>query len=226
MIRYDKLSGFSTSAGLLVAALLLTGCLSPLAKRSAALADATTPVVDQAKNAYLSAQALHDLRTNYDAASQFDSSQPVYNPRNIQPLLSEKDIEIRLTVLAALQTYVHSVVAIAYGTNSPELEAASKSVGSSLSSLGNLLAPSIEEVLNLPTTSASTTETAVTTTSGNTVSTTSSTSITAADPITPELRNGISTATNADPGSISKPLLTSENLSKDCIRKGSRKMPP
>ena len=120
----------------------LTGCLSSLQKQSAALTAATTPVVDQAAAAYRSANALYDLRVDYDAVSYFDRrpGQPVYNPRDIQPLLSDSDIERRLVVLEAFQCYVRTLNEIASGASSPALDAASKSVGNNLTALGNDLA--------------------------------------------------------------------------------------
>ena len=166
-----------------------TGCLSSLAKHSAALSTATTPVVDQAATAYRTAQALHDLRVDYDAIPEFEATQPVYNPRNIQPLMSDKDIQVRLAVLEAFKCYVQSVVAITNGTNSKELDAAAQSVGDSLSAIGHSLAPAIESTLGIATAAASTIETTTTITSGNTTAATSSTS--------PQIQNGISTAVNA-----------------------------
>jgi hypothetical protein len=199
--RFARGSGGVPGRGAAVPALLLslflTGCLSPLAKHSTALSTATAPVVDQAAAAYRSAEALHDVRVDYDAVAEFDQQEPVYNPRNIQPLLSDKDMEVRLAVLAAFQAYAKSLVAITSGTDSPQLDAASKSVGENLSSLGNLLAPSVESVLGIATAPASTTETTVTTTSGNTTSTTTSSSSTPAPVITPAIENGIRTGVDA-----------------------------
>jgi len=174
-----------------------TGCLSSLAKHSNALSAAMAPAVDEAAAAYRDAEALYDLRVDYDAVSQFDVNQPVYNPRNFQPLMSDKDIQTRLAVLAALQTYAKSLVAITGGTDSPALEAASKSVGGDLSSLGNSLAPSVESTLGITTASSSTTDTIVTTVSGPTATTTLSTSSATTPLITPEIQNGISTAVDA-----------------------------
>jgi hypothetical protein len=192
---------------LLSLSLFTTGCLKPIAQRSTAVAAATAPVVDQAAAAYRSANSLHDLRIDYDAVAEFDAPAPVYNPRNIQPLMSGKDINTRLAVLAAFQEYVKSVAAITSGTDSPELQAASKSAGQSLTTFGNTLAPAIESAFGIAAASAaipaSTTETTVTTASGNTITTTSSTASKPAtpgapvDPITPTIQNGISTAIDA-----------------------------
>jgi hypothetical protein len=177
--------------------LLIAGCLSSLNKNATALAAATAPVVDQAAAAFNGANTIHNLRVDYDAVAQFDAATPVYNPRTIQPLMSDKDIQARLAVLAAFQEYVKSVVAIASGADSPELQAAAKSAGENLSNLGNALAPSVESALGIASAAASTTQTTVTTTSGSTTTTTSSTSSTPAPAITPTVRNGISTALDA-----------------------------
>jgi hypothetical protein len=177
--------------------LLATGCLSPLHKHAADLATATAPVVDQAAAAYNSTNIIHNIRQDYDAVAEFDAVTPAYNPRTIQPLLSGKDIQLRLAVLAAFQAYVMSVVAITGGTDSPQLQGAAKSAGENLTSLGNTLAPSIEATLGIASAAASTTETTVTTTSGGTSTATSSTSSTPAPVISEAVQSGISTAVNA-----------------------------
>jgi hypothetical protein len=196
-----KLSGRPRRLGAMALTLALSlstaGCLSPLAKHSVALSAATAPVVDQASAAYRDAQALHNLRVDYDAVAEFDLAQPVYNPRDIRVLLPDKDIQTRLAVLAALQVYANSLVQITNGTESPELDAASTSVAGDLTSLGNNLAPSIESVLGIAATPASTTDTEVTITAGNTSSSTSTTTATPTPAISPEVRNGISTAIDA-----------------------------
>lgn len=196
-----RLSGHPTHLGAMALLLLLSlfsaGCLSSLAKHGSALAAATEPVVDQAAAAYRAAVTLHDRQVDYEAVAKFDDQQPVYNPRNIQPLLSDKDLDVRLTVLSAFQSYTKAIVEITQGTDSPALDAASKSVGNAVGSIGNSLAPSIESVLAIATAAASTTETTVTSTAGATTTATTTTSSTPAAVITPEARNGISTAVNA-----------------------------
>jgi len=171
-----------------------TGCLSTLSKHAVAVSVATAPVVDQAAAAYQSAEALDDLRENYDAVAEFDAREPVYNPRNIQPLMSDEDIQVRLAVLEALKCYAESLVAITSGTSSPQLDAASKSAGNSISALGNSLVPAIENTLGIANATTSTTTT-VTTTSGGSITTTSSAPPSPA--ITPDVQNLISTAVNA-----------------------------
>jgi hypothetical protein len=197
------------TALLLSLTLFTTGCLAPMAKHSNALAAATAPVVDEAAAAYRSANALHDVQLNYLAYAEFDTPPPnVYNPRTVQPLMSDKDIAARLAVLASFQAFAKSLVAITAGTDSPELQAASASAGSGIASLGNSLAPAIETTFGIAAASAAatpaaTTETITTTTSGNTTTATSSTAAVPAipappvNPITPTIQNGVSTAINA-----------------------------
>ncbi len=197
----SMLSSHHSRLGAMALILFLTlstsGCLSPLAKHSTALSAAIAPVVDQSAAAYRDAVALDDLRADYEAVIAYKNKDATYNPRNTPELLSQKDIQSRLAVLAALQVYSKSLIEITKGTDSPELDAASKSVGSNLTSLGNYLAPSIENVLGIAAATASTTETTVTTVSGSTSTTTSSTASTAAPLLSPEVRNGISTGINA-----------------------------
>lgn len=66
-----------------------------------------------------------------------------------------------------------------------------------MTSLGNNLAPSIENALGIAAAAASTTTTTVTTVSGSTTTTTSSSSSTPAPLLSPEVKNGIGTAIDA-----------------------------
>lgn len=183
-------------AAMWVFGLLVTGCsLTPLAKHATDLSSAIAPVVDQSAAAYRDAVALNQLRAGYEAVVAYENKDAAYNPRNTPVLLSQKDIQARLAVLAALQVYSRSLIEITKGTGSPELDAASKSVGGNLTSLGNDLAPSIENVLGIAASPASTTTTTVTTVSGSTSTTTSSTA--AAPLLSPEIGNGLSTGINA-----------------------------
>jgi hypothetical protein len=161
-----------------------TGCLSPLARSSRALSNATTPVVEQTAAAYRDAQELHDLRVDFEAVTQFDTKDPVYNPRKIQPLLTDDDIQVRVAVLTAFQTYAHSLVEISEGTESPELDAAAKSVGQNLSGLANSIAPSVQNVSSAAAAVPATTDTDDSATAS-------------AGRITPQMQSGIATAANA-----------------------------
>lgn len=177
--------------------LLGTGCLSSYKTHSAALAAATAPVIDQAAAAYSSANTIHDMRTDYDAIAEFDVTSPVYNPRKVPPLMADKEIQARLAVLAAFQAYVQSLVAISSGTDSPELQAASKSAGQSLGDFANTLGPSVESTFGIATATASTTQTTVSTSPSGTTTTATTSSSTPVDPVTPAIQNGITTAVDA-----------------------------
>lgn len=180
----------------LCVSLSLAGCTSQLNKHATALSVATAPVVDQATAAYRTAQAIHAQRVDYDAAADFDTTH-VFVPGSIQDWPPEKEIQIRLAILTGFQLYVKDLVQITGGTDSPALDAASKSMGDGLTAVANNLAPSVETALGVPPTPASTTTTTVTTTTGSTTSTTTSTSSTPAPLITEGMEKGISTAINA-----------------------------
>lgn len=195
--------GGATNVALFVAAplalgIFLAGCATTqLSKHANALSASLAPVVDQSAAAYRDAVALHNLREDYDAVIAVENKDTHYNPRHVPVLLSEKDVQARLAVLAALQVYSKSLIEIAQGTGSPNLDASSKSVGTDLTSLGNELAPSIENVLGIEATESATTTTTVTTVSGSNSTTTSTVSSSAAPPLSPQVRNGISTAVDA-----------------------------
>jgi hypothetical protein len=174
------------------------GCVpSSLPKQVTALSNATAPVVEQATTAYRDAETAYELGSDYDAITEFDAAQPVYNPRTVKVLLSDKDIQDRLAVLAALQLYVKDLAAITKGTDSPALDAASASIGSNLSSIGNTLAPSIEGVLGITLESDSTTQTTISTTSGTTTTSSTTTAPTPAPLVSTGVQNGISVGLDA-----------------------------
>ena len=182
------------AGGSIILCAALAGCASTaLAKNATTLSAALAPVVDQSAAAYRDAVALHDLRADYEAVVAYENKDASYNPRNVPVLMSQKDIQARLSVLAALQVYSESLIEITRGNDSPELDAAAKSAGDNLTSLGNDVAPSIENVLGIAAAPGSTTTTTVTTVSGSSSSTSSSSSSTPAAALSPEVRNGIST---------------------------------
>ena len=186
------------AADLIILCALLAGCSpSPLAKHTAALSAAVAPVVSQSADAYRDAVALHNLRGDYEAVVAYENKDASYNPRNAPALLSEKDLQTRLSVLAALQVYSQSLKELTEGASSPQLDAASKSVGGDLTNLGNDLAPSIENVLGIAAATASTTTTTVTSVSGSTSTTTTTTTAAPVPALSPTVRNGISTGINA-----------------------------
>lgn len=188
-----------TGAAVLAASLCLTtaGCVtSQLPKQVTPLANATAPVVDQATEAYHTAQAIHAQRVNYDAAADFDATS-VFIPASIQDWPSEKDIQIRLAVLTGFQLYVKDLQALTGNTDSAALDAASKSMGESLTSLVNSIAPAAESALGVTPAPASTTTTTTTVTTGSTTSTTTTSSSTPAPLLSSDNQAAISTAINA-----------------------------
>jgi hypothetical protein len=166
--------------------LLASGCMKPVAEHTAVVAAATAPVVDQAAAAYTAANKIHDMAENYDAVTVFEKPSPpnpVYNPRTVAPLLSQSQLELRLAVLKALQSYSQTLVSVS-GTQSAELDAASKSLGNGLAAVGDTFLPA----------GSSAPETETTTANGVTTTETVTTSTNA---ITPGEQNLLSTAINA-----------------------------
>ncbi len=181
----------------LASPLLLAGCSTAIKPHVTALAAATAPVVDQATAAYHTAQAIHAQSMDYDAAAAFDQTQ-VFVPSSIQDWPAEKDIQVRLAVLTAFQLYVKNLDAITGGTDSPALDAASKSMGESLTSFANTLAPTVESALGASPAPSSTTETTTTTTTSSGTTTTSTSSSSTLPPlISADAARGISVAIDA-----------------------------
>ncbi len=174
----------------------IAGCpTAQLNKHANALSVSLAPVVDQSAAAYEDAVAVHQLREGYEAALAYENKDASYNPRNLPVFLPEKEIQARLAVLAALEVYSNSLIEITQSSDSPDLDAAAKSAGGALTSVGNDLAPSIENILGIQASESSITTTTVSTVSasGSTTTTTSS----AAPLLSPQVRNGLSTAVDA-----------------------------
>lgn len=188
--------GSIAAAGSLILCAVLAGCSpAPLHQQSAAFSGALAPVIDQSTEAYRDAVAVHNMREDYEAVVAYQNKDATYNPRNAPVLLTDADIETRLAALEALQVYSQSLIRITSGTSSPDLDEASASVGSNLTSLGNHLAPSVDTLLGIagPAGVATTT---ITPDSPGTAATSSS-SAEPATALSPQVRNGISAAVNA-----------------------------
>jgi hypothetical protein len=177
--------------------LALGGCASSLHVHATALAAATAPVVDQATQAYRDAESAYELSQDYAAPAAFDATQPVYNPRTLNVLLTDDQIQARLKVLAAFQVYVDDVAAITQGTDSPALEAASNSIGGNVAGLGNTLEPSIDSVLGITPATESTTLTTVTAAAGTTTTSSTTSSTTPVPLVSSGVEKGLSAAVDA-----------------------------
>jgi hypothetical protein len=196
--RLANLLGNRYLIALVVALCVFTsGCMKSLKEHSTALAAATAPVIDQAAAAYQAANVIHEKRADYDAIPFFEKDHSIDKLKVVHELIDDKDIALRLKVLVAFQLYVKTLVEITNGTESPELDAASESVGKDLTGLGNTVAPTLENALGIPATSPTTTVITTTSTTGDTTSFTSKTNTTPAAPITSKDQNLISTGANA-----------------------------
>lgn len=186
------------AAGLAAVLCLFTaGCMKPLQEHTSALAAATAPVIDQAAAAYQSANSIHEQRTDYDEIPVFEKDHSIDKLRAIHPLITDEDVEVRMKVLTAFQLYVKTLVAITGGTESPDLDAASTTVGTDLANLGNTVIPVVDSSLGITPPTASTTVTTVTTASNGTTTSTATTSATPDLPISVATQNILITGANA-----------------------------
>lgn len=171
--------------------LLASGCgQQALTKHVTVVAAATAPVVEQATAAYQTANAIHDLRVDYDAIDAFNNGDTAYYAHHVKPLLNESQLQVRLAVLQGLQTYVKELTAITNGVDTPALDASAKSLGDHLTDLGNQQGPILESGLGLAT-ATTTTETTVTTVSGGTTTASTSSSTSPVPPISADVKGGI-----------------------------------
>ena len=187
-----------TIAATLALCVSLAGCPTAQLNRHAnALSVSLAPVVDQSAAAYEDAVTVHHLREGYEAAFAYENRDATYNPRNLPVFLPEKEIHARLALLAALEVYSNSLIEITRSGDSPELDAAATSAGSALTSVGNDLAPSIENTLGIQASEPSTTTTTISTFSASSSTSTSTITSSAAPLLSAQVRNGLSTAVDA-----------------------------
>jgi len=162
--------------------LLTAGCMKPVKEHTTALA---------------AANAIHEKRADYDAIATFEKDHSTDKLRILHPLMADKDVELRLKILKAFQLYVKTLVAITNGTESKELDDASKSLGDDLTGLGNTVAPTVESALGIPVASAATTVTTSTSETGGITTTTATTTKTPAMAISATDKNLIAAGANA-----------------------------
>jgi hypothetical protein len=118
----------------------ITGCsLAPLAKQSGAFSAATTSVVTSSKDAYRKANSLYFEEESSSAIFKYDKSMN-WDPYSVKPLLNDKQLQARYTLLDGLKAYAKDVDAV---ENEPKnlkgLDTAAESVGNGLLSVSTNL---------------------------------------------------------------------------------------
>jgi hypothetical protein len=150
-------------SGLLFVCLLflLAGCsISPLARNTAAFSSATNLVTDNTQNAYRTAVRLNEEAQASLLVARYDTDHPM-DPHSIRPLIDEKGLQARTEVLDGLRTYAQTIADLASGVSSPKLDEAAAACGSNLKSLGDALASSTSIGINITSTEANATSTAL-----------------------------------------------------------------
>jgi len=140
---------------------LLVGCsISPLARNTAAFSSATSLVADNTQNAYRTAVRLNEEAQASLLVARYDTDHPM-DPHSIRPLIDEKGLQARTEVLDGLRTYAQTIADLASGVSSPKLDEAAAACGSNLKSLGDALASSTSIGINITSTEANATSTAL-----------------------------------------------------------------
>jgi len=139
----------------------LVGCsISPLARNTAAFSSATSLVADNTQNAYRTAVRLNEEAQASLLVARYDTDHPM-DPHSIHPLIDEKGLQARTEVLDGLRTYAQTIADLASGVSSPKLDEAAAACGSNLKSLGDALASSTSIGINVTSTEANATSTAL-----------------------------------------------------------------
>ncbi|HMG02889.1 MAG TPA: hypothetical protein VK596_07130 [Edaphobacter sp.] len=140
---------------------MLVGCsISPLARNTAAFSSATSLVADNTQNAYRTAVRLNEEAQASLLVARYDTDHPM-DPHSIRPLIDEKGLQARTEVLDGLRTYAQTIADLASGVSSPKLDEAAAACGSNLKSLGDALASSTSIGINITSTEANATSTAL-----------------------------------------------------------------
>src|SRR5579871_7066446 len=123
-------SKFSCGFNLILFPLVLVGCATtaPLARHTADFSSATSLVVDNSENAYRAAVRLHDQEQASAAVAKYDSDKP-WDPHTLKPLINAQGLQARSDVLDGLKAYAQSLADVTNGVDSPQLNAAATSVG-------------------------------------------------------------------------------------------------
>ena len=139
----------------------LAGCsISPLARNTAAFSSAANLVVDNTQNAYRAAVRLNEDAQASLLVARFDTDHPM-DPHSLRPLIDQKGLETRTEVLDGLRTYAQTIADLSSGVSSPKLDEAAAACGSNLKSLGDALASSTPIGINITSTEANATSTAL-----------------------------------------------------------------
>lgn len=131
--------------------LLVTGCLSPLAKHATAFSAATATVIDGSEDAYRAAMKLRLQEQTAVSVYAYDKD-PTWSPyKDLTPLLTPAQLDARIKVLDGLRAYSDTLVVLTSGKPSPELENAAEGVGTNLLGLNQTVATELSTAIpNLP----------------------------------------------------------------------------
>jgi hypothetical protein len=129
-----------SSAALIILLPLASGCLSPLAKHTAAFSTAANTVIDNSENAYRAANNLHHDVLVAAAVADYDKN-PTWNPyTDVKPFLTPTQLDARIKVLDGLKAYATSLVELTSGKAPPDLGTAAAGIGSNLLTLNKTAA--------------------------------------------------------------------------------------
>jgi hypothetical protein len=138
-------------AATLALCLPATGCLSPLAKHTAAFSTATATVIDGSEDAYRAAMLLR-LREQAAASVYAYDKDPQWSPyKSMAPLLTPDQLNARIKVLDGLKAYADTLVDLTANKPSKDLEANAQAVGTNLQGLNQTVATDLSTAIpNLP----------------------------------------------------------------------------
>ncbi len=135
----------------LALSLLATGCLSPLAKHTAAFSEATATVIDGSEDAYRAAMRLRLQEQTAASVYAYDKD-PTWSPyKDLTPLLTPAQLDARIKVLEGLKAYADTLVDLTSGKPSADLENAAEGVGTNLQALNQTAATDLSTAIpNVP----------------------------------------------------------------------------
>ncbi len=139
--------GFRAAATLILSMLALGCSLTPLAKHTAAFSTATALVINSSENAYRGANQLREQEQVAASVYDYDKN-PKWSPyTDTKPLLIDRQLTARITVLNGLKAYAASLVQISGSQASKEENTAAARVGSNLQSLSSTVASDLSNAV-------------------------------------------------------------------------------
>lgn len=135
-------------AALLLLLPLTIGCLSPLAKHTAAFSTATNVVIDSSEDAYRGSNRLHHDVLVAASVTDYDKN-PTWSPyKDFKPFLTTAQLDARIKVLDGLKAYAATLVELTSSKTPAGLTTGAAGIGSNLKQFNQTISTDLSTSAN------------------------------------------------------------------------------